>query len=130
MDFLFKQPKIKPYKIQKVKIPKVHYTKAGDRTLTPAQKRKIKEKQGFRCIKCGKKIDSRYLEVHHKKEIRKHKSPYGLDIPIITVGYKHKPQYDRKSNLQAICIKCHDKTKKKKIKKSTNLLPIPSSIRY
>jgi len=119
MDFGFKPYKLKLPKSPKIKVERFHVTKVGDRTLTPARKRKIKENQGFRCAKCGKKTDPRYLEVHHKKEISKHKSPYGVDIPIWSLGKKYKPKYDRDSNLEAVCIKCHDKTKKKG-KKKTN----------
>jgi 5-methylcytosine-specific restriction endonuclease McrA len=112
MDFGFKPYKIKPIKIQKIKVERIHQTKMGDRTLTPAQKRKIKEDQSFKCAKCGKKTDPRYLDIHHKKEIHKHKSPSGYDMPVMTIGKKYKPKYDRRHNLEAICIKCHDKTKK------------------
>jgi len=47
----------------------------------------------------------------------------GFDAPIFSVGKKYIPKYDRhKSNLEVVCIYCHDKTKKKKIKKKTNLI--------
>jgi 5-methylcytosine-specific restriction endonuclease McrA len=114
MDFGFKQSKVKPLKFEKIKIAKIYQTKMGDRTSTPAEKRKIKEEQGFKCAKCGKKTDPRFLEVHHKKEIHKHKSPYGYDLPVMTIGTKYKPKYDRRKNLEAVCIKCHDKTKKRR----------------
>lgn len=98
-----------------------YQTKAGDRTITPAQKRKIKEEQKFRCAKCGKKFHSRLLEIHHKKEVHKHKNSLGVDIPVMTFGYKHKPKYDRRENLEAVCVYCHDKTKKtKKPRKKQN----------
>jgi len=118
MDFLnFKAPKMSVPKVKTSSL-KVHVTKVGDRTLTPAKKRKLKEATGYRCEVCGKKYPARYLEIHHKKSVASHKSPYGLDAPIMTVGKKHIPKYDRqKSNLQVICIDCHDKTKKKKKKK-------------
>lgn len=109
-----KQPKIKPPKIQKL-----YMTKAGDRTLTPAQKRKLKEATGYRCSICGKKFDGRLLEIHHKKGVAKHKNPMGFDMPVMARGKKHIPVYDRrKSNLQVVCIYCHDKTKKKAKKKN------------
>lgn len=66
--------KIKPLKIKKIKIDRFHVTKVGDRTLTPAQKRKVKEEAGFRCSVCHEKFDPRYLEVHHKKSIASHKN--------------------------------------------------------
>lgn len=111
-----------PFKISLPKINKnslrVYVTKVGDRTLTPSKKRKLKEAVGFRCQICGKKKPARYLEIHHKKGVAKHKDPYGLDAPVMQVGKKYIPKYDRhKSNLQVICIDCHDKTKKKKVKK-------------
>ena len=93
-------------------------TKSGDRTLTKAQKRKIKEEQGFKCAHCHKKKPARYLEIHHKKEISEHKSSLGVDLPYFSLGKKIKPAYDKKNNLEAVCIDCHDKTKKGRKKKS------------
>jgi 5-methylcytosine-specific restriction endonuclease McrA len=112
----------KKVKAPKIKLHRIYATRAGDRTLTSAQKRKIKEDQGFRCARCGKKTDARYLEVHHKKGVAKHKNPIG-DLPVYSWGKKIKPKSDRRSNLEAVCLKCHDKTKKKK-KKANNLLGI------
>ena len=114
-----------PFRIPKTALPKInknsmklYVTKAGDRTLTPAQKRKLKEARGNRCEKCGKKFNPRYLEIHHKKGVAKHKNPSGFDAPVMQFEKKYIPKYDRhKSNLQVICIECHDHTKKKKKKK-------------
>jgi 5-methylcytosine-specific restriction endonuclease McrA len=102
---------------------RIYITKNGDRTLTPAQKRKVKEEQKFKCCKCGKKTDPRLLEIHHKKGIAKHKNDNGVNIPVLSQGKKVIPQYDIRSNLEAICYKCHDETKKKKkigVKKKDN----------
>ena len=116
MDFGF-ETKIKPVKLEPVRIPRLHITKAGDRTLTSAQKRKLKEAVGFKCQRCKKKYPERLLEIHHKKAIHKHKSPYGIDVPVFSTGKKYIPKYDRhKSNLEVVCIYCHDKTKKQKRK--------------
>ncbi len=109
MDSNIEMPKAKDFRW--------YITKTGDRTLTPTQKRKIKEEQNFRCAICGKKFKPRYLHVHHKKEIHKYKSPLGLDLPEYSMGKKIKPKYDKRSNLVAVCIECHDKTKKKKSSK-------------
>jgi cytochrome c553 len=117
--------KTKPIKIQKIKIDKFHITKAGDRTLTPAQKRNLKEEAGNRCSRCHKKFDSRLLEIHHKKSIASHKNKLiGVDLPVYSMGKKYIPKYDRhKSNLEVVCVYCHDKTKKKrKSKNKTNSL--------
>lgn len=115
--FDFKIPKERPIKIEKIKVPKVYVTKNGDRTLTSAQKRKLKEENGFRCQKCGEKYEARLLEVHHKKSISSHKDKFGLSVPIYSWGKKYIPKYDRhKSNLEVVCYKCHDNTKKKRRK--------------
>ena len=113
-------------KLDLPKLERWHITRAGDRTLTPAQKRKIKEEQKFRCAKCRKKFDSRLLEVHHKKEVHKHKNKLTGDLPMYSIGKKIKPKSDRKSNLEAVCIYCHDKTKKKKKpkKRSNDILSL------
>jgi len=108
----FKLPKIKNPKIERVRI-----TKSGERTSTASLKRKLKEKAGYRCEVCKKKFPDWQLQIHHKKEISKHKSPYGVDVPVLTIGKKHKPKYDEIKNLQVICIPCHNKTKKRKKKK-------------
>ncbi|MDO8516906.1 MAG: cytochrome c3 family protein [Nanoarchaeota archaeon] len=108
--------KIKPLKL---KLDRFHVTKIGDRTLTPAQKRKLKEVVGYRCQKCHKEFDARYLQIHHKKSIASYKNKItGVDLPVYTLGRKHIPNYDRqKSKLEVVCLKCHDKTKKKRKKK-------------
>lgn len=98
----------------KVRSLRVHVTKHGDRTLTPAKKYDLKKSRGFICEECGHKFDSRYLEVHHRKSVSSYKHPSGFTAPVFSIGSKIKPKYDRKSNLMVICIKCHDKTKKKK----------------
>ena len=109
----FNMPKIKPIKntrsknnlgMPSIKSMTYHTTRAGDRTLTPAQKRKVKEEQGFKCAKCGKKYDGRLLEVHHKKSISSHKSPIGFDMPVYSLCKKIKPKSDRRSNLEVVCI--------------------------
>ena len=98
-----------------IKLDKIYSTTPGDRSTTPAQKRKIKEEQDFKCAHCKKKYIPRLLEIHHKVEIHKHKDKLtGIDIPQYSYGNKIKPHYDRRSNLEAICFLCHDKTKKKK----------------
>ena len=89
-------------------------TKAGDRTLTPVQKRKVKEEQGYKCAICKKKFHPRLLEIHHKKEVHKHKSKFGVEMAVLSFGKKIKPHSDKRSNLEAVCIHCHDKTKSKK----------------
>lgn len=101
---------------------KWHITRAGDRTLTSAQKRKLKEETNYRCQKCGKSFKRlpKYLEVHHKKEVHKHKHPMGWDLPSYSQGHKIKPKSDRKNNLQVLCKDCHDKTKKKKKARKLN----------
>lgn len=101
-------------KLEIKKLPTFYTTRVGDRTLTPTQKRKFKEEKGFKCEICKKKFDSRLLEIHHKKEVAKHKNPMGFDMPIFTMGKKHIPVYDKRRNLQVVCLYCHDKTKKKK----------------
>ena len=105
-------------KLLSAKSIKFYQTKVGDRTLTSAQKRKLKEETNYRCQKCGKSFKDlpKYLEVHHKKEVHKHKSQFG-DLPTYSMGKKIKPKSDRKSNLQILCKDCHDKTKKKRKKK-------------
>ena len=104
--------------IPKKKELTIFSTIAGDRTLTPAKKREIKEKQGFKCAECKRKFLEWQLHVHHKKDVSKHKSPYGADLPFYSLGKKIKPKYDRMNNLVALCIPCHNKTKKKNKKKS------------
>lgn len=113
-------PKIKKVKIEPIKLSKIHVVKGGVSGLTPAQKRKMKEAVGNRCGECGKKFDSEYLQIHHKKSLASHKHPLGLST--LAVGHKKpKVKADRKSNLQVVCIKCHNKTKKKKTKKKNSL---------
>jgi len=115
--------RIKKINLKPPKIEKMHITHAGERTLTAAQKRKLKEEVGYRCQICKKKYNPRFLEIHHKKGIAKHKSQLGATLPIFSIGKKYKPKYERKSNLQVVCITCHDKTKKKKkIKKKKDIL--------
>ena len=123
----FNMPKVKAVKVAKNKnilgLPSIkdmtwHTTKVGDRTLTTAQRRKIKEEQGFKCARCGKKTPERLLEIHHKKSVASHKHPMGWDMPVYSQGKKIKPKSDRRSNLEAVCIYCHDKTKKKPKKKT------------
>lgn len=92
----------------------LHTTRQGERTTTPAQNRRVKEEQGFKCAHCSRKFPEWQLQVHHKKGVHKHKSPYSVDLPVISMGEKIKPRYDRRSNLEAICIPCHNKTKSKK----------------
>ena len=92
-------------------------TTAGERTLTPARRRKVKERQGYKCAHCHKKFPEWQLQVHHKKEVHKHKQPF-VNLPEISFGKKIIPRYDRRSNLEAVCIPCHNKTKSKK--KATN----------
>ncbi|MFH0936047.1 MAG: hypothetical protein V1815_00010 [Candidatus Woesearchaeota archaeon] len=99
-----------------------HHAKVGDRQTTSTQARKIKEEQGFRCNECGKKFPEWQLQIHHKKGISKHKNPLG-DMPIYALGHKPKLKYERRSNKVAICIPCHNKTKRKKTTKSKNMLP-------
>ena len=102
---------------------KLYFTKAGDRTLTPAQKRKKKEKEGLKCKKCSKKFSFEdaqdYLQIHHKKSISSYKDKLtGVDIPIITLGKKYIPKYDRRrSNLEVLCLKCHKKITKREYKR-------------
>ena len=115
-------PKKSKVKVPKIKLQKVYATRAGDRNLTSAQKRKIKEEQGFRCAKCGKKFPEWQLQIHHKKGVAKHKNPLG-NLPAYSWGKKIKPKSDRRGNLEVVCIPCHNKTKKKK-KKTNNLLGI------
>ena len=99
-----------------VKNQTIHVSKVGDRSLTPVQKRNLKKEKGFRCDICHKKFDPRYLEVHHRRAISKHKNSLGYTkyLPIYSTGKRTKQAYDRKSNLQVACLKCHDKTKKKR----------------
>ena len=114
-------PKFKSPKLEKVIVPKMRITKEGERTLTSAQKRKLKEDVNFKCERCHKKFNPRYLEIHHKKAIHKHKSAYGVAVPTMTMGKKYIPAYDRrKSNLEVVCLECHDITKRKPKKKATN----------
>jgi len=40
---MFDLPKFKSVKINNIKVDKIHITRAGDRTLTPAQRRKLKK---------------------------------------------------------------------------------------
>lgn len=99
---------------------RLYTTKTGDRTLTPVQKRKVKEEQNFKCAKCGKKFPEWQLHVHHKKGVAKHKNSIGLDMPVHSMGKKIKPKSDKRSNLEAVCIPCHnEKAKKKTAKKTT-----------
>ncbi len=115
--FDFKMPKFKAPKVERLKVARLHMTKVGDRTSTSAQRRKLKEAVGFKCQRCGKKFDGRLLEIHHKKSIASHKNKLtGVDFPVYSLGKKIKPKYDRKSNLEVVCIYCHDKTKKQKKK--------------
>jgi hypothetical protein len=126
-DFGWNKPvKIRPAKIPKLKIDKFHITNVGDRTLTPAQKRKLKESVRYKCSRCHKKFESRLLEIHHKKSVSSHKNKLtGVDLPIYSMGKKYIPAYDRrKSNLEVVCVFCHDKTKKRK-KKLNNLYGVP-----
>jgi 5-methylcytosine-specific restriction endonuclease McrA len=55
------------------------------RTLSPAMKRRIKRRDGWRCTECGSTVD---LEVHHR-------------IPLADGGT------DRRSNLVTLCATCH-----------------------
>ncbi len=116
--------KQKQIKLPKIKIERIHITKVGDRTLTSTQKRKLKEEVGFRCQKCHKKFEPRLLEIHHKKSVASHKDNLlRINVPTYSIGKKIKPIYDKRSNLQVICYKCHDKTKKhKKIKKQDSII--------
>jgi len=97
-----------------------HYTRAGDRTLTPAKRREIIKKAGHRCQECGRKLPAYLLHVHHKKSVASHKTLYNTTIPIITQGKKYKPKYDSEKNLRVLCIKCHNETKKQKKKRNSN----------
>ena len=111
----------KPIKLPKIKVDKIYTTKMGDRTLTTAQKRKIKEGQGCRCTKCGKKFPKWQLHVDHKKPIASYKNKLtGVDLPVYTFGKKYIPEYDRhKSNLDVLCIPCHNKKKQSRKNKPT-----------
>jgi len=101
--------------IRQQKKNKFFVTRVGERQTTPSQKRNIKEEQNFRCAVCGRSFKHlpKYLEIHHKREISKHKNLLGFDMPIYTQGKKHKLKYERRSNKVAICKDCHDKTKKR-----------------
>ena len=118
----FGATKQKPIKVQKVKIDKFYMTKVGDRTLTPAKKRQLKEAVGFKCQRCNKKVHPRLLEIHHKKSVASHKNKMGFDLPVYSIGKRYIPKYDRhKSNLEVVCVFCHDKTKKKPKKKKSSI---------
>lgn len=110
----------KPIKAKPIKLPTFHTTRQGERTLTSAQKRKLKEEAGFKCERCGGKFKEEYLQIHHKKSIASHKNPIiNVSLPIHTMGEKYIPAYDRiKSNLEVVCITCHNKTKHGKKKTS------------
>jgi len=125
-SFNSKPIKVKPLKVNTPKIEKFHITKGGERTLTSAQRRNLKEEVGFRCQRCHKKYDARLLEIHHKKSIASHKNKLtGFDMPVYSIGKKYIPVYDRrKSNLEVVCVYCHDKTKKKRKKKQSLFYPM------
>lgn len=89
----------------------IYVTKPGERTLTSARKLQIKEEAGFKCSKCHRKFDPAYLQVHHKKSVASHRSGTGFDLPNFSLEKKIKPKYDRRGNLEVVCIKCHNKTR-------------------
>jgi len=116
-------PKKTRVKTPTIKLQRIYATRAGDRTLTPAQRKDIMKKREYRCKECGKKFPEWQLQIHHKKGVAKHKNPLG-NLPVYSWGKKTKPKYDRRSNLEVVCIPCHNKTKKKKKKKANNFLGI------
>lgn len=105
--------------LPKAKDVMFHQARIGDRQTTPAQKRKIKEEQKFICTECGKKFKDWQMNVHHKKGIAEHKNPLG-DMPLYAQGHKPKLKYENRRNKVALCIPCHNKTKKR-VKKKNNL---------
>ena len=97
-----------------------HSANVGDRQTTPAEKRRIKEEQDYKCARCGRKLPKEYLQVHHKRGIASHRNPYG-NLPVYALGHKPKLSYERRSNKEALCIKCHNETKKKPKKRNPSL---------
>ena len=118
MKHLFDNPFGKMETVSNPNKFRLHVTKGGDRTLTPARKRKIIEKAKFRCYDCRKKFDPAFLDVHHKKEVSSYKNP--LDGGVYRFGKKYKPDYDRLSNLIVLCKKCHKDLHRKRVKRKAN----------
>jgi len=111
-------PKTSMPKINKNEF-KIYQTKAGDRTRTTTQNKKLKEKAGFRCQRCKKKFHSAFLDVHHKKQVSAHKSKDGFDLPVMSMGKKIKPKYDSDKNAQVLCKKCHQEIHRQRTKRKT-----------
>lgn len=112
--------RIKPPKIESLKILKIRVSHKGERTLTRSEKEALKKERGYKCDKCGEKKPSKYLIVDHKKQVAEYKSKS------LNVGYlefydkkRKKPPHDWKRNLQVLCLECNtDKTlKERKTKK-------------
>lgn len=124
----FNLPKQKPMKIQKLKVAKMRIAKKGDRTLTPADKKKEKLNAKHKCQRCKKSFPARLLDIHHKKGVATYKSKNQIDIGYIEFYERRrkKASYDRSSNLIVLCPTCHRKvhleeSEKKKVKKKIAL---------
>lgn len=100
---------------------RLYQTKAGDRTRTTAQNRKLKEKVNFRCQRCKQKFRPAFLDVHHKKKVASHKNKFGIDMPVYSMGKKIKPKYDSDKNAMVLCRECHQEVHRQEAKKKAAL---------
>ena len=125
------------FEIKSPKIPSITVVKPGDRTLTPADKKRVKIERDFKCEKCHKKFAPNHLEVHHINEISKVIKKAGLmgQFGSLIIGKRKKAYHDRDVNLMVLCLFCHKDLhgqgkKKKPKRKSTNLFGIRRTKRW